>query len=80
MTTVVAEMSMSSITEWSPEDIAAHSSFTRCSTTSLTRLGELVGAEGLAAPEVAKFVVGDGQGESIVTDGPTPSSRAVRAA
>src|SRR4029453_13609965 len=36
----------------------------------LTRLGELVGAEGLAAPEVAKFVVWDGHGEPIVTDGP----------
>jgi hypothetical protein len=36
----------------------------------LTRLGELVGAEGLASPEAAKFVVWDGRGEPIVTDGP----------
>jgi hypothetical protein len=58
------------ITEWSPEDIAAHIEFQQALNDELTRLGELVGAEGLASPEVAKFVVWDGRGEPIVTDGP----------
>jgi hypothetical protein len=58
------------ITEWSPEDIAAHIEFQQVLNDELTRLGELVGAEGLASPEAAKFVVWDGQGEPIVTDGP----------
>ena len=58
------------ITEWSPEDIAAHIEFQQVLNDELTRLGELVGAEGFASPETAKFVVWDGQGEPIVTDGP----------
>jgi hypothetical protein len=58
------------ITEWSAEDIAAHVAFQVALNDELTRLGELVGAEGLAAPEAAKFVVWDGHGEPIVTDGP----------
>jgi hypothetical protein len=58
------------VTEWSAEDIAAHIEFQQALNDELTRLGELVGAEGLAAPEAAKFVVWDGQGEWIVTDGP----------
>jgi hypothetical protein len=58
------------VTEWSAEDIAAHVAFQVALNDELTRLGELVGAEGLAAPEAAKFVVWDGQGEPIVTDGP----------
>ena len=38
------------ITEWSPEDIAAHIEFQQVLNDELTRLGELVGAEGLASP------------------------------
>src|SRR5215217_3313968 len=45
------------ITEWSPEDIAAHIEFQQVLNDELTRLGELVGAEGLASPEAAKLVV-----------------------
>jgi hypothetical protein len=58
------------ISEWSAEDIAAHIEFQQALNDELTRLGELVGAEGLAAPEAAKFVVWDGRGEPLVTDGP----------
>jgi hypothetical protein len=58
------------ITEWTAQDVAAHIEFQQILNDELTRLGELVGAEGLAAPEVAKFVVWDGHGEPIVTDGP----------
>lgn len=58
------------ITEWSPEEIAAHIEFQQVLNDELARLGELVDGQGLAAPEAAKFVVWDGQGEPIVTDGP----------
>ena len=58
------------VTEWSPDDIAAHIEFQQSLNDELARLGELVDAQGLAAPEAAKFVVWDGQGDPIVTDGP----------
>jgi hypothetical protein len=58
------------VTEWSPGDLAAHIEFQQALNDELARLGELVDAQGLAAPEVAKFVVWDGQGEPVVTDGP----------
>jgi hypothetical protein len=58
------------VTEWSAEDVTAHIEFQQALNDELTRLGELVDAQGLAAPEAAKFVVWDGQGEPIVTDGP----------
>ena len=41
----------------------------------LAKLGELVDAQGLAAPELAKFVVWDGRGAPVVTDGPFPESK-----
>ena len=47
------------ITEWSPEDLATHIEFQQLLNEERTRLGELVGAEGLASPEAAKFVVCD---------------------
>jgi hypothetical protein len=58
------------ITDWSPEDVSAHIEFQLALNDELTRLGELVDAQGLAAPEAARFVVWDGDGEPIVTDGP----------
>jgi hypothetical protein len=58
------------VTEWAPEDLAAHIEFQQALNDELVALGELVDAQGLAAPEAAKFVVCDGQGDPIVTDGP----------
>lgn len=58
------------VTEWSREDLAAHIAFQRALNDELEALGELVDAQGLAGPEVARFVVADGQSPPVVTDGP----------
>lgn len=58
------------VTEWSPEELAAHIEFQTVLNDELVALGELVDAQGLADPDAAKFVVWDGKGEPVVTDGP----------
>jgi hypothetical protein len=63
------------MTEWSPEDITAHIAFQQALNAELARLGELVDAQGLAGPELARFVVSDGTGAPVVTDGPYPESK-----
>ncbi|MCU1457871.1 MAG: hypothetical protein JWL73_1963 [Actinomycetia bacterium] len=63
------------MTEWTPEDIQAHITFQQVLNQELTDLGELVDAQGLAGPEVAKFVVSDGKSAPVVTDGPYPESK-----
>ncbi len=63
------------MTEWYPENIKAHIQFRRALNDELAKLGELVDAQGLAAPELAKFVVWDGRGAPVVTDGPFPESK-----
>jgi len=61
--------------EWKPEDIAAHIEFQHALNRELVERGELVDAQGLAGPEVAKFVVCDGQSPPVITDGPFPESK-----
>jgi hypothetical protein len=63
------------MTEWAPEDIRAHIEFQQALNAELAELGELVDAQGLAAPEQAKFVVSDGASAPVVTDGPYPESK-----
>jgi hypothetical protein len=63
------------MTEWTPEDIKAHIEFQNVLNAQLTESGELVDAQGLAGPEVAKFVVSDGTGAPVITDGPFPESK-----
>ena len=63
------------MTEWSPEDIRAHIGFQQTFNDELTERGELVDAQGLAGPELAKFVVSDGASAPVVTDGPFPESK-----
>ena len=63
------------MTEWSPADIKAHIEFQQVLNQQLTELGELVDAQGLAGPEQAKFVVSDGAGAPVITDGPFPESK-----
>jgi len=63
------------MSEWKPEDIRAHIDFQGRLGAELTERGELVDAQGLAGPEVAKFVVSDGVGAPVVTDGPFPESK-----
>ena len=63
------------MTEWSPEDIRAHIAFQHALNRELTERGELVDAQGLAGPELARFVVCDGVGAPVITDGPFPESK-----
>jgi len=63
------------ISEWSPEDVKAHIDFQHILSQELLELGELVDAQGLAGPEQAKFVVSDGVGAPVITDGPFPESK-----
>lgn len=63
------------MTEWDPEDVAGHIDFQQRVNDELAETGELVDAQGLAAPELARFVVADGASAPVVTDGPYPESR-----
>jgi hypothetical protein len=63
------------ITEWSSEDVQAHIEFQHVLNQELAERGELVEAQGLAGPEVARFVVADGRGAPVITDGPYPESK-----
>jgi len=70
-----AESDCAPMTEWSPEDIRAHIEFQQALNAELAELGELVDAQGLAGPELAKFVVSDGISAPVITDGPYPESK-----
>ena len=61
--------------EWSPGEIKAHIEFQQALNAELAQRGELVDAQGLAGPELAKFVVWDGSGAPVVTDGPFPEAK-----
>jgi hypothetical protein len=63
------------ITEWAPEDVEAHITFQKDLNAELAERGELVEAQALTAPTLAKFVVADGEGAPVVTDGPFPESK-----
>ena len=63
------------MSEWSPEDIRAHIEFQQVLNAELAERGELVDAQGLAGPELAKFVVSDGISAPVITDGPFPESK-----
>jgi hypothetical protein len=55
---------------WPPEDLKAHIGFMMNFNKELKQAGELVGAEGLAGPEVARIVKAGASGAPEVTDGP----------
>lgn len=61
--------------EWAPEDVRAHIDFQHSLNAELLNSGELVDAQGLAGPDVAKFVVSDGVNPAKVIDGPYPESK-----
>src|SRR3954447_11844395 len=63
------------INSWSPADFKAHIAFMHDLNRELTESGELVGAEGLAAPAEAKVVRAGENGVPAVTDGPFPESK-----
>ncbi|MEV0676321.1 YciI family protein [Actinosynnema sp. NPDC050436] len=61
--------------QWSPEDVRNHIDFQQALGKELADNGELVDAQGLAAPELAVNVVFTGTGTPVVTDGPFPESK-----
>ena len=61
--------------EWAPADIKAHIDFQHALNAELTERGELVDAQGLSGPAQARFVVSDGAGVPVITDGPFPESK-----
>jgi hypothetical protein len=63
------------MSEWTPGDIKAHIAFQQALNAELAGRGELVDAQGLAGPELAKFVVWDGTDAPVITDGPFPESK-----
>ena len=63
------------LTEWAPGDIRAHIDFQHALNAELISNGELVDAQGLAGPELAKIVTFAGTGEPVVTDGPFLESK-----
>jgi hypothetical protein len=69
------EVAQEFIGAWAPEDAEAHIEFQRAMNRRLTESGELVDAQALTEPELAAFVVHDGVGAPVVTDGPFPESK-----
>ena len=63
------------VVNWSADDFKAHIGFMKDFATELGQAGELVGAEGLAAPDQAKVVRASKSGAPEVTDGPFPESK-----
>jgi hypothetical protein len=63
------------MTSWAPDEIKAHIEFQRRLNDELGERGELVDAQALTGPELAKIVVHGGAGAPVVTDGPFPESK-----
>jgi hypothetical protein len=63
------------MTDWPPGDIRAHIDFQHALNAELISTGELVDAQGLASPELAKIVTFAGEGAPVVTDGPFLESK-----
>jgi hypothetical protein len=63
------------MSEWAPAEIQAHIKYQKDLNAELQERGELVDAQGLTTPELAKFVVSDGAAAPLVTDGPFPESK-----
>ena len=63
------------VMSWSPDDLKAHIGFMKSLNIDLAKAGELVTAEGLAAPGEAKLVRMSKAGGPPVTDGVFPESK-----
>jgi hypothetical protein len=58
------------MSKWAPEEIQAHIGYQIRINAELTERGELIDAQALTGPELARFVTYDGAGAPVVTDGP----------
>jgi len=63
------------MSEWKPEEVEAHITYQKDLNAELEERGELVDAQALTAPALAKFVVSAGGASPVVTDGPFPESK-----
>ena len=63
------------VMSWSPDDLKAHIGFMKSLNVDLRKAGELVTAEGLAAPGEAKLVRMGKAGGPPATDGVFPESK-----
>ena len=63
------------VSSWAPGDVKGMIEFMHTLNRDLTASGELVSAEGLAAPGEAKLVRASKNGGPPVTDGPFPESK-----
>jgi hypothetical protein len=63
------------VANWTPDDLKAHIGFMMRFNKELREAGELVGAEGLAAPGQARIVRAGKNGAPEVTDGPFAESK-----
>jgi hypothetical protein len=63
------------MSDWEPAEVQAHIRFQQVLNEQLLASGELLDAPGLAGPEAAKYVVWDGVGAPVVTDGPYAESK-----
>ena len=62
------------MTEWPPAAVTAHIEFQKDFNAELSERGELVEAQALTGPELARVVVSDGA-SPVITDGPFPESK-----
>ena len=62
------------MTEWTPEEAQAHIDFQLELNAELRESGELIEAQALTAPELAKIVVSS-DSAPVVTDGPFPEAK-----
>jgi hypothetical protein len=62
------------MSEWAPEDVQAHIKFQKDVNADLRERGELVEAQALTGPDLAKFVLAT-DGAPLVTDGPFAESK-----
>ena len=58
------------MSEWQPEEIAAHLDYYQALHRELVGTGELVESTALTGPDLAKIVTSDGATAPVVTDGP----------
>ncbi|HKE51360.1 MAG TPA: YciI family protein [Actinomycetes bacterium] len=63
------------MTEWAPADVKAHLDYYQALNKRLAESGELIEANALTGPELAKVVTSDGASTRVITDGPFAESK-----
>jgi hypothetical protein len=63
------------MSQWPPQDAEEHIGYQVRLNKELSERGELVDAQALTGPDMARFVVDDGSGAPVITDGPFPEAK-----